>query len=293
MAARGSMLRRWSIGFVMGATCAVTAVASPAAQAAPEDVAAATGNERVVIADGHVDLGPRWAEDGWTVQLRDDTVTPATWRDLDDVVVQVVDAARTEIPSGEEFAFLGAAGAPVWVIPQVQAPGVIWPGWNTEDTEVAERVRREVTWTLHDVQGPGSLTVFLNVGLGEPEVVFDSRTDLPQSTGIEVNTHVHGNWAFSAPGSYLLDVEMSATTRDGEEVSDRKALRVSVGDADPEQAFDLVAADVATDGGDASAVVSSSSSLALPIVGVALVVLVAGVAFVLVRRRRHGGTDVA
>ena len=44
-----------------------------------------------------------------------------------------------------------------------------------------------------------------------PEVVFDSRKPLPQDSGVEANTHVHGNWVFTTPGTYLIEVEMSAT----------------------------------------------------------------------------------
>lgn len=192
---------------------------------------------RTVLDEGHVDLGPRFVDGAWTLQLRDDTVRPSVWRPLSDVVLQVAEAARTTVPADERFAFLGATGASLWVLPQAQQPGMLWPGWNTQDPRVATTVNREATWTLHGLTGPGHFVLFLNGNFGEPQVVFDGAKPMPQRTGVEVNTHVHGNWVFTAPGSYLLDVEMSGTTTDGREVSDRDTLRVFVGAGDATAAF--------------------------------------------------------
>jgi hypothetical protein len=44
------------------------------AQQAPTEDDTAQG--RVVIDDGHVDIGPRFVGDAWTIQVRDDTVSP-------------------------------------------------------------------------------------------------------------------------------------------------------------------------------------------------------------------------
>jgi putative ABC transporter-associated repeat protein len=190
-----------------------------------------------VITDGHVDLGARFVDGTFQVQLRDDTADPAVWRDLSDTVLHVVDAAAVTVPTDPAFAFLGPAGTRVWVLPQTQQPGIVWPGWNTQDPTVLERVDREVTWRLRGVDGPGTFSLFLTGEFGTPEVVFDSAKPYPQETGIEVGSHVHGNWVFGAPGAYLLDIEMLATTVDGDSVSDRATLRIFVGPGDAAAAF--------------------------------------------------------
>lgn len=197
----------------------------------------ATVTGRTVIGDGHVDMGTRFVDGAWSIQIRDDTVRPSVWRPLPDVVLQVADAARTTVPADERFGFLGQAGTPVWVLPQAQQPGVLWPGWNTQDPQVATTINREVSWTLHGVTGPGQFVLFLNGNFGQPQVVFDGAKSMPQRTGIEVNSHVHGNWVFTAPGSYLLDVEMAGTTTAGKQVSDRDTLRIFVGAGDATAAF--------------------------------------------------------
>ncbi|GAA2108512.1 hypothetical protein HKK74_28990 [Actinomadura alba] len=200
------------------------------------DESTATG--RTVVGDGHVDMGPRFLDGKWTIQVRDDTVRPPVWRNLNDVVLQVADAAKVEVPGDRTFAFLGSPGAQVWVLPQVQKQGVLWPGWNTQDPQVATTINREVTWTLRGVTGPGHFVLFANGDFGAPQILFDSARPYPQQTGTDVNTHVHGNWAFSAQGTYLLDIDMSGRTLDGRQVNDRRLLRVFVGGGDATAAFD-------------------------------------------------------
>ncbi|WP_410643266.1 TIGR03773 family transporter-associated surface protein [Amycolatopsis sp. lyj-346] len=214
---------------------AAAVLAAALLTAGPAPAVAADGV--TVIADGHVDMGPRIVDGAWKIQIRDDSATPVAWRPVPQVVLQAVGASSMTVPPGPEFAFLGRSGAPVWLLPQVQRPGVLWPGWNTQDPSIAPVIGREVTWVLHGVHGPGQFTLFLNGNFGTPEIVFDSTRPFPQETGIEANSHVHGNWAFSAPGSYALDIDMHTTAPDGKTLSDRQTLRVFVGDGDAAQAY--------------------------------------------------------
>jgi putative ABC transporter-associated repeat protein len=206
-----------------------------------QPVAVAQEAERVVIEHGHVDLGPRFVDGKWTVQLRDDTGAAPQWRSLPDVVLHVPEAAKTTVPDDQAYAFLGDRGSAAWVLPQVEQNGVVWPGWNTQDPEVAKTVDREVTWRLHGVDGPGRFALFLTGNFGAPRQIFTSTAPSPQETGVEVGTHVHGNWVFGAPGTYLLDLEMSTRTKDRRALTDRQTLRVHVGNTDPRAAFEVPA----------------------------------------------------
>lgn len=238
---------------------------------------AAPPTEQVVISNGHVDLGPQFVDGRWTVQLRDDTADPAAWRPLDNVVLQATGKAVVDVPNDPAYAFLGKPGQRVWVIPQVQQGGVVWPGWNTQDPAVASRVDREVTWSLEGVKGPGTFTLFLNSDFGKPAPVFDSRKPFPQQTGIDVNSHVHGNWTFDAQGLYLLDVAMTAKLTDGQQVTDRRTLRIYAGDGDARTAFAPPPATVAAP--------ESTVELWWFVAGAAVLIL-AGTGVVVVRRRR-------
>ncbi|MEU4448706.1 choice-of-anchor M domain-containing protein [Actinosynnema sp. NPDC050801] len=199
---------------------------------------AAHADAPVVIADGHVDLGPRLVDGRWVLQLRDDTGDGPVWREPADVVLQVADAAKTTVPDDPAYAFLGSPGGDIWVLPQVQDQEVVWPGWNTQDPSIAEVVGREVDWRLHDVEGPGRFELFLTGNFGTPETIFSSDRPYPQEIGVEAGTHVHGNWVFTAPGAYSLDVEMA--TADGR--ADRATLNVHIGPGDPATVFATTAA---------------------------------------------------
>lgn len=210
----------------------------PTGGGAPGGAEAGPRAAQVVIDRGHVDMGPRVVDGAWRVQLRDDTVAPPAWRDLADVVLHARDAARLEVPAGDSYGFLGPAGSTVWVLPQVQEADLVWPGWNTQDPSVLAAVPGPVTWRLKGVDGPGRFVLYLAGSFGETDVLFDTADALPQQLVVGRNTHVHGNWAFSAPGVYRLSVEMSATSGSGAALTDTRTLTVAVGDStDPSAAF--------------------------------------------------------
>ncbi|WBB99839.1 TIGR03769 domain-containing protein [Solwaraspora sp. WMMA2080] len=68
---------------------------------------------------------------------------------------------------------------------------------------------------------------------GAPVRVFGSATGLPDSTRIGAGTYAHGNWMFTAQGSYCLAFERAGSRADGVPLSDAFTLAVVVGEADP------------------------------------------------------------
>lgn len=232
-------LRRVAATTLLTLALAAVAPMSDLDQDIDDDQQDATG--QAVISEGHVDLGLLHRDGEWQLRLHDDSAEPPVWRSLDDVVLEVTDAAARDVPT-EGFEFLGLApGEPAFVVPQTEAPGVVWVGWNTQDPGVLEAVDRGVTLRVTGISGPGAVTVFLQSGsFGEPEVLFSSRDAYPQEAWIELNTHTHANWVFGEAGAYLVDVAFATTTIAGEEVVASGSLRFAVGDGtDPNEAFAL------------------------------------------------------
>ncbi|MEU4619570.1 TIGR03773 family transporter-associated surface protein [Actinoplanes sp. NPDC023801] len=204
---------------------------STAAKKAAAATSAPTATGKKVISDGHVDMGPQLGGGKLTIRLKDDSTTPPTWRELADVTLKVTDKAKIDVPAGAGYAFLGKAGDKVYLLPQSQQSGIVWPGWNTQHESVVKGTKGNITWRLQQVSGPGQFKLFLTGSFGTPEVIFDSGGPLPQQLGVAPNTHAHGNWAFTKAGVYRLTVGMTATTTAGKSVSDTRTLTVAVGDS--------------------------------------------------------------
>ena len=189
-------------------------------------------NEASEISVGHVDLGPRLIDGQWRAGLRHDAESGAVWRDPNQTVLRVNDAAIMTAPDNADYPFLAdVAGKPVHVIPQTQNPSVVWLGWNTQDPAVTATIDRGLTMRVGPVSGPGRAWLFLQSGtFGKPLLLADSGA-APGDVWIDSGTHVHANWAFSAPGTYTATVTFLGTTTSGEAVAASTTLRFAVGDA--------------------------------------------------------------
>ena len=269
-------------------------------------------NEASEISAGHVDLGPRLIDGQWRAGLRHDAESGAVWRDPNQTVLRVSDAAIMTAPDSADYPFLAdVAGKPVHVIPQTQNPSVVWLGWNTQDPAVTATIDRGLTMRVGPVSGPGRAWLFLQSGtFGKPLLLADSGA-APGDVWIDSGTHVHANWAFSVPGTYTATVTFLGTTTAGEAVNASTTLRFAVGDAASASEALAMAAPAASGSGSGAPVAgtsqgpgssestSSSPEGGLPdwaflalIVSVALSLLVIG-ALVVARSRRSRAEQAA
>jgi len=200
----------------------VVAVAAALPLAGGVVVAApAAAQAEVVLSVGHVDVIEVHLEDGeLALAVRDDTVDPSVSRDPADVMFQALAGAAVEVPDIPAYtAFLGPAGTTVWILPQIQDPGLLWPGWNTLALSQGVFAGDEVSLRLLDVAGAGRVTLFTVDAVGEPTVLFRSDDGLPDAVGVPVRSHSHANWTFGAAGSYTLTFQVDATLTGGTPVS--------------------------------------------------------------------------
>ena len=213
------------------------------------------------ISVGHVDLGPRLIDGQWRAGLRHDAETGAVWRDPNQTVLRVNDAAIMTAPDSADYPFLAdVAGKPVHVIPQTQNPSVVWLGWNTQDPAVTATIDRGLTMRVGPVSGPGRAWLFLQSGtFGKPLLLADSGA-APGDVWIDSGTHVHANWAFSAPGTYTATVTFLGTTTSGEAVSASTTLRFAVGDAASASEALAMAAPAASGSGSGSGAPAAGAS---------------------------------
>ncbi|WP_421083792.1 choice-of-anchor M domain-containing protein [Rothia nasimurium] len=192
----------------------------PAQQCQAPDLAG-----RYLLTDGHVDIKATLAGGALALALKDETrqiTTEATDRSLNEVAFGVTEAARfTRGPQimDPELDFLGPAGSEFYGLPQTQQPGIVWPGWNTQDVDYSQ-ITGPVT--LHMV--PKNLPQGASYGIYEQD--FAGKVTLHAAGGaareqaktaitIDFATHAHANWVFTSPGTYTFEVYYSAPLPDG------------------------------------------------------------------------------
>lgn len=219
---------------------------------------------RTEISAGHVDMGPRFNNGKFELMLHDDHGESPVWRSLDEVIYRGSDKAILEVPNDPRYSFVGApAGSKVYVIPQTETKGVIWPGWNTQDPQLVSKLNRGVNLTLEQVSGPGTFSLYLENGnFSAPQVLWSSTKSEPQKLWVEKNTHTHANWVFTAPGEYLLKITASAELSDGSTVSDTRYLKFAVGDSASADTLYAMEAQARGSAGSASSGSASSTSQA-------------------------------
>lgn len=183
----------------------------------------------VTLSQGHVDaIAARMVDGRLRFLVKDDTGSRVRWRTPGDVVIRVGANARYRLPSGSALSFIGRPGQTVWLIPQTQKRGVIWAGWNTEQVS-SRQLRGPVGWRLDRVRGPGRVAIYQTGSFGTPAVLFNSARSTPQSRTIPLGVHAHGNWSFTARGTYRMTFTLSAVSRAGKRLSDTRTLTLRVG----------------------------------------------------------------
>ncbi|MER5213153.1 TIGR03773 family transporter-associated surface protein [Streptomyces sp. NPDC002838] len=190
-------------------------------------------SDKKVLDEGHVDFAARVVDDKLQIHIKDGTVSGKTsWREPSSVVLHVKPAAKNTLPAGDEFAFLGKGGDPVWLLDQVQQEGLLWPGWSTDNIE-AGATKGGVEFSLTAVEGPGTYALYTYDAMSGANVLFNSKDGVPDSFDVPANTHAHGGWAFTKEGTYRLTFKMSGTLANGTKVSDTETVTFAVGDTDP------------------------------------------------------------
>ena len=190
--------------------------------------------DRTVLSAGHVDaIAPTLRDGGIALRVLDGTGggTPVA-RDAGDVLLHVKPQARLVVPEGlpPSFAFLGAPGSDVWILPQLQDPDLLWAGWSSES--IASGLFRDdrLEWTLNRVDGPGPVQLYDTSGIGEPQLFFDSADGLPDTEPRQVGTHAHFNWVFHDLGVYTLNFSVGGERTDGTSTQAYAEYRVFVGE---------------------------------------------------------------
>ena len=184
---------------------------------ATPDPASSLLSDPVEIARGHLDVRLTQAsgEGGLTYGLavKDDSLTNArtsVLRTVGSTTLAVAPNARfvrQASLSDPSYDVLGPVGTATYVLPETQNSDIVWPGLSTEGIDYAA-LPEGADLTLHLAQAPeGARVAFFQGGTfgAGAKVHFDSTKGDGLVHTTEA-THMHGNWVFSAPGTYRIEV---------------------------------------------------------------------------------------
>ncbi|WP_213451384.1 choice-of-anchor M domain-containing protein [Rhizomonospora bruguierae] len=164
----------------------------------------------VVLSRGHVDTVDVAFENGaLEISVHDETADPDVERDPADVVFVVKPEAAVTVPNDPRYRFLGAPGATVHILPEVQDENLLWAGLATEELESGVFAGDSVQIRVTRVLGPGGFSLFTTGPTGAPTVLVNSEDGLPDAITRPVGSHMHLNWAFEKAGTYRIKVEVT------------------------------------------------------------------------------------
>ncbi|MDK7084042.1 choice-of-anchor M domain-containing protein [Pseudoglutamicibacter cumminsii] len=178
----------------------------------------------VTINNGHVDLRVMEVGGKFSVALGDDSrqhAKESVTRTINSTTLEVTKLAKVKregnVLADESYDVLGPKGSVLYVLPQGQQPGRVWPGFSSE---ALDRVKypEGATMTLTPVSAPeGGKWFAYTENLGAINRMYassDKASDVPLPPG----THMHTAWAFTKPGTYTIDVTARAKQAgDGEQ----------------------------------------------------------------------------
>jgi surface-anchored protein len=112
------------------------------------------------------------------------------------------------IPSNPNYAFLGAPGAPIWILPQSQNITLPYLGLSAEDIPLGA-FNGPLDFELISVEGPGNFFAWATSGAGLPPTVKFICTNGVVSPQYNVmnpatGSHEHYHWGFSTNGLYCV-----------------------------------------------------------------------------------------
>lgn len=197
----------------------------------------------IVFSSGELDLevgyeNGSW-ELGWHDHASDTGYAPA------DVIARFLPASLVNRPASPAFDFLGVgAGQPVYVLPQVQNPAILYPGIAAEEIESGVFDNDQVFLEIVGLRGPGDFSIWGTDAFGQPNVLLATSLGQNGPLVLLAGSHEHFNWALSQPGLYELDLVAYGFVN-GRRVESERATFFLEAQAVPEPATVVVLAGLA------------------------------------------------
>ncbi len=163
---------------------------------------------QTTLSRGHADVGVGFADGAWDLHVHDEE--GGNEYEPGDAILLVDIAAQATVPVNPAFSFLGSAGSSTWILPQNENTELLFLGLGAEEVDGSFE-NNQVTLSLSSVSGPGNFALYQTDGFGSPTVFMSSHDGISGTDQVTLNvgSHGHFNWAFSAPGDYSITFSAS------------------------------------------------------------------------------------
>jgi len=170
----------------------------------------AAAQAQTTLSHGHADVGVAFEGGAWDLHVHDGETNIEF--EPGSVVLEVHGEAMQKVPEDARYAFLGAAGSPVWVLPEAEDHELLFLGLAAEEIEVGVFVEEQITVSLKGVEGPGDFILYHTDAFGSPVVTMNSADGIDEADArvLAVGSHSHVNWAFTQPGAYRISLQSTA-----------------------------------------------------------------------------------
>ncbi|OAG71304.1 substrate-binding protein [Corynebacterium ulcerans] len=183
--------------------------------------------KKVEISKGHVDISPKEIDGTLAVVVKDESgqhSSKAVLRDPNSVTFVVPQSAKTALK--EDIKDIAKKGERVYVLPEVQKTGLVWPGFSTEEIYGETEGDYEFTITPKSAPQGGKWVAYSGDANSSENRIGDYTGKRVYKA--EGSTHRHLNWVFTKPGKYTMDVVVKD---DWDEVSKPVTLTFDVRDS--------------------------------------------------------------
>ncbi|AMN69089.1 choice-of-anchor M domain-containing protein [Corynebacterium pseudotuberculosis] len=166
--------------------------------------------KKVEISKGHVDISPKEIDDSLALVIKDESGqhdSKAVLREPNSVTFVVPQSSKTLLKG--DIKDIAKKGDRVYMLPEVQKTGLVWPGFSTEEIYAETEDNYEFTITpKHTPEGGKWVAYSGDAGSSENRIGDSSGEHVYKAEG---STHRHLNWVFTKPGKYTMEVVVKDT----------------------------------------------------------------------------------
>ena len=168
------------------------------------------------MGEADIGIGFQTGSGQWNLNLQD-KVNDVAYSPATNLLLWVEANAHGQVPTNANWNFLGTAGTNVWIIPQTRTVNLLTLGFDTSKITNGLFASNQVKLTLKSVAGPGNFALYDTDASGNPIVLMNTRDGISDGDAVSlpVGTNEYYNWAFSAPGDYVVSFAASGTLTGG------------------------------------------------------------------------------